>query len=99
MNNMMLSFTGADLSRLRTLVTAVEKEIALVPGATATDSKTPRNALDTSWSRLVEMLDLGTEPQMRECPACKHPCTLGASRWGRCWASLPSLKTKEQQAA
>jgi hypothetical protein len=99
MNNMMLSFTGADLSRLRTLVTAVEKEIALVPGATTADSKTSRNALDTSWARLVEMLDLGSEPQMRECPACKHLCTLGASRCGRCWSSLPSFKSKEQQAA
>ena len=99
MNNMMLSFAGAELSRLRTLVTAVEKEIGLVPGATTADSKTPRNALDTSWSHLVEMLDLGSEPQMRECPACRHQCTLGASRCGRCWASLPSLKSKETHPA
>jgi len=99
MNNLMLSFAGADLSRLRTLVTAVEKEIALVPGATTAASQTPRSALDLSWSRLVEMLDLGTEPHMRECPACKHPCTLGASRCGRCWTSLPVTKAKEKLAA
>jgi len=99
MNNQMLSFAGADLSRLRTLVAAVGKEIALAPGATTAESQTPRSPLDMTWSRLVEMLDLGTEPEMRECPACKHLCTLGASRCGRCWASLPATKAKEKQAA
>jgi hypothetical protein len=99
MNNVMLSFAGADLSRLRTLVAAVEKEIALVPGATTATSQTSKSALDMSWSRLVEMLDLGTEPERRECPNCKHLCTLGASRCGRCWGSLPALKATEQLTA
>jgi len=95
MNNLMLSFAGADLSHLRTLVTAVGKEIALAPGATVADSPTTRTALDTTWTRLVEMLDLGTDVKMRECPACKHQCMLGASRCGHCWASLPTLKAKD----
>jgi hypothetical protein len=99
MNNLMLSFAGADLSRLRTLVSDVEKEIALVPGATTATGQTPKSALDVSWSRLVEMLDLGTEPERRECPNCKHLCTLGASRCGRCWGSLPAHKGKEQLTA
>ena len=98
MNNFMLSFAGADLSRLRTLVTAVGKEIALAPGATAANSSTPRSALDTSWSSLVEMLDLGKEPVARECPTCKHPCAIGASRCGHCWTSLPALKARETVA-
>ena len=70
MNNLMLTFSGVELSRLRTLVAAAGKEIALVPGAaTAAESQNPRTALDMTWSRLVDMLDLGTEPEMRECPA------------------------------
>jgi len=99
MNNSMLSFSGADLSRLRTLVAEVGKEIALAPGATTVESKAPRTTLDTTWSRLVEMLDLGTEPQTRECPSCKHQCALGASRCGHCWASLPTARTKESLTA
>ncbi len=99
MNNLMLSFSGADLSRLRALVTAVGKEIALAPGATAPASQPPRTALDMTWSRLVEMLDLGTEPKMRTCPACKHTCALGATRCGHCWSSLPALKAAERLAA
>jgi hypothetical protein len=95
MNNLMLSFSGAELSRLRTLVTAVGKEIGLVPGGNATaESKGPKTALDTTWSHLVEMLDLGTEPEMRECPECKRSCMGGASRCGHCWAVLPPLKLK-----
>jgi hypothetical protein len=100
MNNLMLTFSGVELSRLRTLVAAVGKEIALVPGAaTAAESQPPRTALDMTWSRLVAMLDLGTEPEMRECPACKHLCMLGASRCGHCWSSLPAVKAKENLAA
>ena len=100
MNNQMLSFSGADLVRLRTLVTAVAKEIALVPGgATTGESQTPRTALDMTWSGLVGMLDLGTEPEMRECPECKQPCMLKATRCGHCWAALPTPKIKEKLAA
>jgi len=99
MNNLMLSFSGADLSKLRTLVTAVEKEVELAPGATTAKSPGPRTALDITWSRLVEMLDLGAEPETRECPACKHPCAVGASRCGHCWVSLPVTRTREKLAA
>jgi hypothetical protein len=101
MNNLLLTFSGADLSQLRTLVTAVEKEIALVPGsaATRTESQTPKTALDSTWSSLVEMLDLGTAPETRECPECKHPCMLGATRCGHCWSSLPALSSREKLAA
>lgn len=99
MNNLMLSFSGADLSKLRALVTAVEQEVALAPGATAVKSAGPRTALDMTWSRLVEMLDLGTEPEMRTCPACKQPCAVGASRCGHCWVSLPVNRSKDKLAA
>ncbi len=100
MNNMLLSFSGADITRLRALVSAVATEIAHVPGrVTTAESQGPVSALDMTWSRLVEMLDLGTEPETRECPECKHPCALGATRCGHCWAALPPLKNKEKLAA
>jgi hypothetical protein len=95
MNNLMLSFSGVDLIRLRALVIAVGKEIALVPrAATTAERPTPGAALDTAWSNLVEMLDLGTEPEMRECPECGYLCPLGATRCGHCWASLPAFKAR-----
>jgi len=100
MNNLMLSFAGADLTRLRTLVAAVEKEITLVPGsARPAGSESPKTALDVTWSNLVEMLDLGPEPEMVACPACNHLCALGATRCGHCWTSLPVLNAKAQTSA
>ena len=100
MNHRMLTFSGVDLSRLRNLVAAVGKEIALVPGAATTaESQTPRTALDMTWSRLVEKLDLGTGPQLRACPACKHLYTLGATRCGHCWTGLPAPQAREKLAA
>lgn len=93
MNNQMLSFSGAELSRLRTLVGAVGHEIAqLSPAAATGDAAPPKSALDTTWSRLVEMLDLGSEPDMRLCPKCKNRCQMGATRCGHCWTALPAIK-------
>jgi hypothetical protein len=99
MNNLMLSFAGAELTRLRGLVTAVGKEVALVAGAAASpDGKGPRTALETTWSRLVAMLDLGDEPEMRECPKCGQACMLMATRCGHCWSALPPRKSAKGAA-
>jgi hypothetical protein len=89
MNDQMLSFSGAELSRLRTLVHAVAHEIAQLSPATAGDVH-PKTALDLTWSRLVELLDLGTEREMRDCPHCKHPHPVGATLCGYCWTALPA---------
>jgi hypothetical protein len=92
MNNLMLSFSGADLERLRTLVTAVGAEVAHVPGtAPQSDIPGPRTALDTTWSALVDTLDLGATPVMRECPECGRQGMADATRCGFCWISLPAL--------
>jgi hypothetical protein len=100
MSNTMLSFSGADLTRLRTLVTAVDEEIVLVPGAATTaERQTPRTTLDITWSHLVDMLHLGAEPEMRACPGCKHLCPLGATRCSHCCGSLPSLRARGKLAA
>lgn len=100
MNNLMLSMAGAELSRLRTLVVAVGKEIEQVSGrATPPEKDGPRTALEMTWSRLVQMLDLGAEPEMRECPNCKHMGMLLATRCGHCWAFLPPRKDVKSTAA
>jgi hypothetical protein len=100
MNNLMLSFSGAELSRLRTLVTAVGKEIGLVPNAATTaEGPSPRTPLDMTWSHLVEMLDLGAAPEFRQCPECHRQCAVGATRCGHCWVAFPALKPKDELAA
>jgi hypothetical protein len=99
MNDQMLRLSGADLSRLRSLVAAVTSEISHASGAAATSgNQTPKTALDVTWSNLVKLLDLGAEPRMRDCPVCKRPGMFGATRCGYCWTSLPPDK-KELAAA
>jgi hypothetical protein len=100
MNNLMLRISGVDLSRLRTLVVGVAKEIALVTGTAAPpQDPRPSTALEVAWSRLVDELDLGSEPEMCECPACRGLCPLGATRCSHCWASLPAARAKEKTTA
>jgi hypothetical protein len=99
MNNLMLRFSAADVSRLRSLVAGVEKEVALVLSTLATAEGQPRKtALEMTWSNLVKMLDLGPEPEMRVCPDCKHLCMLGATRCGNCWSQLTALAAEPKAA-
>jgi hypothetical protein len=93
MNNLMLSFSGVDLERLHTLVAAVETEVAQVSGtALQIETPGPLTALATNWSALLEMLDLGTPPQIRECLECGHRGMSVATRCELCWSRLPTLK-------
>jgi hypothetical protein len=99
MNNLMLRFSAADVSRLRTLVAGVEKEMALVLSSLTTAEGQPqKTALEMTWSNLVGMLDLGPEPEMRVCPECKHLCMAGATLCGNCWNHLPAIATREKAA-
>lgn len=99
MNNLMLHFSGADLSRLRVLVADVEKQVVGGRDKVGPADRQPKTALETSWSRLVALLDLGSEPEMRECPSCHAMGMAGATRCGNCWASLPAVAPKEKRAA
>jgi hypothetical protein len=46
------------------------------------------DALLASWAALVDLLALGPEPEVRECPACRHIGMRAASRCGYCWTEL-----------
>jgi len=93
MNSLRLSFSGAELTRLRNLVADVANEVTVIRQRDRTtpeereDSSTP---LDLTWSRLVEMLDLGPEPAQHECPRCKRLNMLGTTRCETCWSVLPT---------
>jgi hypothetical protein len=95
MNNLSLAFSGADLERLRTLVAAVGAEVThaqLIDPKLETPG--PWTALNSAWSSLVNMLDMGTTPKMRGCPECGRQGMSEATRCGYCWAMLPALKTR-----
>ncbi|MGE0400450.1 MAG: hypothetical protein AB7T06_27310 [Kofleriaceae bacterium] len=76
------AYTGAAASKLRTLVEAIEQDIAQTP---------PTATLRAAWGQLVETLALGPEPQTRECPVCHSIGMRAASRCGTCWSALEPL--------
>lgn len=93
MNSLRLSFSGAELTRLRKLVSDVTSELTLARRTDTTapePRESPRTPLEATWSRLVEMLDLGPEPALHECPKCKRLNMLGSTRCGYCWSILPA---------
>jgi len=75
-----------------------DEELAKDTAATA-EPQTPRTALEITWSNVVQMLDLGTEPEMRACPECKHLCPVGATRCVHGWSGLPALEVRGTLAA
>ena len=67
---------------LRGLVTVIGREIATRPGASADD------LLTRSWTELVRLLALGSEPTIRYCPSCGGLGMRAATRCCHCWARL-----------
>ena len=77
------SFSGPDpvRSRLRTIMAALEREIAQLPG-------NPPSGLASAFAQLVALLALGPEPEVRACPACRHIGMRAATLCGNCWTKL-----------
>lgn len=86
-------------TRLRRALAAVEAQLScLSREATAEEHRAAMGGLRASWTSLVELLDLGPAPELRECPDCKHIGMRGATRCGYCWATLSPLPASEDAA-
>lgn len=83
-------YSDAAVTKLRTAVAAIEREILQVP---------PSPALQTAWTQLVDVLALGPAPQTRECPTCHSIGIRAASRCSNCWATLEMLPPQSDVAA
>ncbi|HEX2879661.1 MAG TPA: hypothetical protein VHO25_08985, partial [Polyangiaceae bacterium] len=82
-----MSFVSdAARSRLRATMLKMESEIARLPKpATHVAGDSSPSDLTTTFADLVKQLALGPEPEVRECPACKHIGMRAATRCGYCW--------------
>lgn len=76
-------------SNLRSIVATIEGELAQLatfpPGAIPATSVLE---LQASWARLVGLLALGPEPEVRACPVCSRMVLRAALRCGHCWTKL-----------
>jgi hypothetical protein len=76
-------------ANLRLAVATIEGELAqLATYPTGAIPATSVPELRASWARLVELLALGPEPQVRNCPTCNHLVYLTAVRCRFCWNKL-----------
>lgn len=89
MNSQRSAGPDAARSRLRATVATIEREISRLPThAPDDDSTTGLSRLRGSFADLVEQLELGPEPETRQCPVCKEIGMRAATRCGYCWAKL-----------
>ena len=82
------SVPDAARSRQRATVAALEREISRLPRQAADDDRSASSGLLVSIADLVEQLALGPEPDVRECPHCKHIGMRAAMHCGYCWTRL-----------
>jgi hypothetical protein len=79
---MSISYGDRSVATLRSLVTAIERQFAIVP---------PPEELRAAWAEMVDVLALGPPPELRTCPTCGEIGMRAATRCIRCWSSLPLL--------
>jgi hypothetical protein len=74
-------------SRLRATVASVQAVISRLPAGAS-----PHAAeLHGAWKDLVDLLALGPEPELRECPKCHRMCMREATACGHCFGLLEPL--------
>lgn len=85
----MNSRPDAERSRLRAVVATIDGEMSRLPSPLDTDdNSTTTTGLRASWADLVALLELGPEPEVRQCLACKQVVMHAATRCGWCWTKL-----------
>ena len=76
-----------DTVRLRTVIAAIDHELALLPTLEG-DGVPATQSLRSSWAELVELLAVGPAPETRPCPICGYLAMRAATRCGNCWNTL-----------
>ena len=81
-----LSLREADRAVLRPVVAELESEFANLHARAHgdTDSQTAAR-LTSQWRRLVDIMALGTPPELRSCPHCGYGINAAATRCIQCW--------------
>lgn len=77
-------------TRKRELVSIVESELRKLKDCEpASAMKVNADLLKDSFSKLVELLALGPEPETRNCPHCGMRGMKAATICGYCWTNTP----------
>ena len=83
MNQPMLTVAETARANLRLAAAMIEKNLsAMTAGG---DQGPTLEALRESWRAFVALLALEAEPERRECPFCRGPIRIDATRCVHCW--------------
>lgn len=76
-------------SRIRWAMNNLDKQIAQLPRTSKDEDGRERpNGVVAAFNDLVELLALGPEPELRECPVCSHVCLREATLCSYCWSKM-----------
>jgi len=82
----------ASLTALRVLVKDVDVQLSNLSALNTPEGVELSGRLRSSWTKVVEALDLGPEPELRECPVCHHHGLRAATVCGYCWTRLIPMR-------
>lgn len=82
---------------LRKLISEIDGHlVAMGPPADAGAERASFDALNASWASMVKLLDVGPEPEVRDCPSCRGTIMRAATRCMHCWhKSAPPASTPD----
>jgi hypothetical protein len=80
-----LSLREADRAVLRPVVAELENELASLLAQANGDHSQAAARVTSHWRRLVEIMALGTPPELRSCPHCGYGINATATRCIQCW--------------
>jgi hypothetical protein len=88
-------FSPAEIvrSQLRVLIANIDQRLSVfATQETSRESKAPLEELLPFWKKMVGLLDLGPEPEVRTCPTCGYFAMRAATRCSYCWTKLLPLE-------
>jgi hypothetical protein len=83
--------SGSDVHResIRGAVERIDAMVGSLAGqVTTAETRKTVQQLAESLSSLVSLLDLGTKPELQECPVCRRLGMRDATLCGYCWTKL-----------
>ena len=89
-----MSLSDASLTALRLLVKDIDAQLSVLSAWPTPPGAELAGQLQSSWAKVVEVLDLGPEPELRECPVCHHNGLRAATVCGYCWSKLVPLRPR-----
>lgn len=79
---------GERRAELLALLDTLARDIRLAADNATPEQRKAAGEMAASWAKLVALLDIEPEPELRRCPTCGQSVRAAATRCGYCWSAL-----------